>query len=94
MNNGNPRDQLDLLLHIEKLTEELNKRMNGHSRTAIKRYPLTFGILALFGIVAVSEGAKGLIEKVDVFRNDPFYLLLLGLLLLTALGSVYRKLDK
>jgi hypothetical protein len=94
MKEPSTRDQLDLLLHIERLTEELNRRMSGHSKFALKRYPLTFGIIALFGVIAVSEGAKGLLEEVVFLQNQPLYLFLIGILTLLILGSVYKKLNK
>ena len=94
MIEGNPRDQLDLLLHIEKMTEELNRRMSTHSRFILRRYPLTFAIAALFGVVAVSEGIKGLLEDVVILQANPLYMLLIGLFVLVVLGSVYKKLDK
>lgn len=94
MKEPNTRDQLDLLLHLEKLTEELNRRMNSRSQAVLRRYPLTFTLVALFGIVAVSEGVKGILEKINFFQNNPSYLFIAGLLTLIILGSVYKKLDK
>lgn len=94
MKEDNPRDQLDLLLHLERLTEELNRRMSSPGRFVLRRYPLTFTIAALFGVVAVSEGIKGILEKISIFKNEPFYLLAIGLIILLILGSIYKKLDK
>lgn len=92
--NGNNRDQLDLLLHIERLTEELNKKMSTRSRFLFTRYPLTFAIVLLFGVVAVSEGVKGILEEVVFLHASPWYMFTGGLLLLIVLGVVYKKLDK
>jgi hypothetical protein len=91
--NEPTRDQLDLLLRLERLTEELNRQMSQRSKFVLKRYPLTFGLLALFGVVAVSEGAKGVLEELGLLHS-PAYLLLGGLILLLILGSVYKKLEK
>ncbi len=91
--NEPTRDQLDLLLRLERVTEELNRHMSLRSKFVLKRYPLTFGLLALFGVVAVSEGAKGVLEDLG-FLQSPASLLVGGLLLLLILGSVYKKLDK
>ncbi len=92
--NEPTRDHLDLLLQIEKLTRELNNQMSSRSRFVLRRYPLSFGLLALFGVVAVSEGVKGILERISFLHNEPLYLLGLGLLVLLILGSVYKKLDK
>jgi hypothetical protein len=88
------KNYLDLLLHIERLTEEMNKRMAPHSQNAFKRYPLTFTLLGLFGVVAVSEGLKKILDGISFFQNSPFWLLITGLIILTILGSVYKKLSK
>ncbi len=68
--------------------------MSGTSGRAFKRYPLTFGLLALFGAMMVSEGLKGLLEKIGFLNDQPLYLLFSGLLILLILGSVYKKLNK
>lgn len=94
MNGSNPRDQLDILLQIEKVTSELNKQMSTRSAPVVKRYPLTFAILALFGVVLVSEGVKGILNEWGLLEINPAYVLIIGLIILTILGSVYRKLDK
>ena len=88
------RDEIDLLLHIERLAEELNRQMSTRSQFIVKRYPLTFAIVALAGVVAVSEGVKGLLGEVLVLQENPLYMLLIGLFILLALGSVYKKLNK
>lgn len=94
MNSSNPRDQLDILLQIEKVTSELNRQMSERGAPVVKRYPLTFAILALFGVVLVSEGIKGLLHEWGLLEIRPIYVLAIGLVILTILGSVYRKLDK
>ena len=88
------RDEIDLLLHIERLAEELNRQMSTRSQFIVRRYPLTFAIVALAGVVAVSEGVKGLLGKVLVLQENPLYMLLIGLFVLLALGSVYKKLNR
>jgi hypothetical protein len=94
MKEPGTRDHLDLLLHIERLTEELNDKMNARSKFVLRRYPLTFAIFILFGVVAVSEGVKGIIERVEFLNGHPWTMFLLGLIILLLVGSVYRKLDK
>ncbi|MBP9771593.1 MAG: hypothetical protein KBD16_01570 [Candidatus Pacebacteria bacterium] len=94
MEPNNTRDQLDVLRHIETLAEQMNAQMNARSKSILRRYPLTFALLALFGIVAVSEGAKGILEDVAVFKEHPLLMLVVGIVVLTTLGSLYKKLEK
>jgi hypothetical protein len=92
MKNGDPRDYLDLLRHIESLAEEINNRMALRSRSIVRRYPVTFALLALVGIVAVSEGIKGFLEQIPYLQNSPLTLLFSGLVILAIVGSLYKKL--
>lgn len=93
MEEQDNQHQLDLLLHIERLTEDLNRKMGGHSATAIKRYPITFALLTLFGAALVNEGIKGILKSIGWLEN-PYEQLIAGLIILIILGSVYIKLGK
>jgi hypothetical protein len=85
---------LNILRHIEDLSEEINKKMALNTNPVLRRYRLTFGLLVVFGVVAVSEGAKGLLEESGLFVGHPLYLLITGLGILIITGSLYKKLDK
>ena len=39
---------LDLLHHIEDLSDQINKTMEGTTKPALRRYPLTFAVLVVF----------------------------------------------
>lgn len=94
MNESDPRNQLDLLRHVERLTEQVNSMLGQMSKSVFKRYPLTFAILILFGVIAVSEGAKGILMSLGLLDNNPLYLLFIGLIILTFTGTLYKKLNK
>jgi len=94
MNEPDPRDQLDLLRHVERLTGEVNKVVEQTGRPVFRRYPLTFAILILFGVIAVSEGAKGILKSMGILDGNPLYLLLIGLVILIFTGTLYKKLNK
>lgn len=94
MEDRDIRSQFDVLKHIENLTEGINNKMSKRSVSVLKRYPVTFGILALFGVVSVSEGIKGLLGEVKIFNDSPLLMLIFGLTILLVLGLLYKKLDK
>ena len=85
---------LDILHHMEDLTEQVNDMMVTTTKPAFRRYPLTFAILVLFGVVAVTEGAKGVLEEFSPFANHPWYMLITGLFVLVITGTLYKKLNK
>ena len=85
---------LDILRHIEVLSDKVNSIMALGTKSVFKRYPLTFTILILVGVVAVSEGVKNLLLNMTFFDNHPWRLLFVGLVILIATGTLYKKLDK
>ena len=84
---------LDILKHIEVLTERVNQNMSGRGKVVFQRYPLTFTLLVLFGAVAVGEGVKGILEIIG-FQGHPLYLFALGICILIFTGTLYKKLGK
>ena len=85
---------LDVLQHIEELSRQVNEIMDSRTKTVFRRYPLTFALLVLFGVVAVSEGLKGVLKEIGLLDYNPWYLLAVGLLILVITGKLYKKLDK
>jgi len=94
MEDRDLRNQFDVLKRIENLAEGINSQMSNRSSSVFKRYPITFAILALFGIDAVSVGIKGILEEINIFKENPILMLMFGLVILTVLGLLYKKLDK
>ncbi len=85
---------MDLLKHIESITENINEAVNQRGQFIFRRYPLTFALLILFGVVAVSEGVKGILAQFGILEGNPWELLLIGLAILIFTGTLYKKLDK
>ncbi len=69
---------------IQKLAE---KRHN-----VLARFPLTFSLLATFGLVATFYGFEHLIDNIDVLANNPVILLAVGVITLAVTGTLYNKL--
>ena len=84
----------DPLRHIESLAESTNASMSSRGKNVFRRYPLTFTLLTLFGVTALHEGVKVVLESFHIFEGHPFYLILIGLVVLTITGTLYKKLDK
>jgi len=86
--------EIDILREIESISSHVNDMMAEHGKSVFRRYPLTFTLLALFGVVAVSEGAKGVLESFGIFAGHPWFLLIAGLIVLVITGKLFKKLDK
>ncbi|MCA9323569.1 hypothetical protein KC992_00530 [Candidatus Saccharibacteria bacterium] len=61
-------------------------------KTYSQKYPMVFALGATFGLVSVLYGFEKLIDKVDLFSNNPWILLATGLAVLSVTGSFYNKL--
>ncbi len=57
------------------------------------RFPILIALSATFGLVSVFYGFEKLIDRVDLFVEHPWILLIIGLSLLAVTGRVYQKLD-
>ena len=95
MDNQNEKQiSLDLLKHMENLSNDLNKKIASRTEPVLRRYPIAFGLLILFGGTVLHEGIKGLMKEIGLLEINPLYLLLIGLVILAITGTLYKKLDK
>ena len=89
--------------HIPNIdTEKFNKikevptpvinKISEKKQGVLARFPLLFTLLGAFGLVATFYGFEGLIDKVDLFANNPFILLATGVLTLIFTGTLYKRL--
>lgn len=85
---------VDILKHIEDLSNKINKLMAPRAKTVFRRYPIAFGLLILLGFTALNEGLKGLIRGIGLLEISPWYLIAIGLVILIITGTVYKKLEK
>lgn len=57
-----------------------------------QKYPVFFALGATFGFVATLYGFEKLIDRVDLFVNNPWILLATGIITLSVTGAFYNKL--
>ena len=95
MNKDNEKEiSLDILKHLENLSNKINGIMAYRTKAVFSRYPLTFGLLILFGVVAVGEGIREVFDSFSFFKDNPWYLIIIGLIILTFTGRLYKKLEE
>ena len=85
---------LDVLEHIENLSNQVNEMMASRTKNVFRRYPVAFGLFIICGAIAVHEGLKGLMEDFGFLDISPWYLIITGLVILTITGTLYKKLEK
>ena len=62
-------------------------------KTYAQRYPAVFALGGTFGFVATLYGFEKLIDRVDLFVNNPWILLATGIAILFVTGAFYNKLQ-
>jgi hypothetical protein len=70
---------------IEKIVE---KRVS-----AERRFPFVITLMVAFGLVSTFYGFEKIIDRIDLFANNPWILLVTGLTLLAVTGTIYKKLS-
>lgn len=62
-------------------------------KTYAQKYPALFALGGTFGFVATLYGFEKLIDRVDLFVNNPWILLATGISILLVTGAFYNKLQ-
>ncbi len=83
----------DPIQQMEALVREVHDVIGARSKPVLKRYPLTFAILLVFSLSAISYGFEIIVEHIAFFDRHPWTLLVGGVLLLFITGSLYRWLE-
>lgn len=73
---------------IQREEEQVRRIRDTYSQ----KYPLLFALGATFGLVSVLYGFEKLIDRIDLFTNNPWILLATGLVVLSLTGTFYNKL--
>lgn len=78
--------------HITKKQEKILTMLKEERNLAQQKFPLPYALLATFGLVCVFAGFYKIIDEIDSLRNNPFALILVGVLILITTGAAYKKL--
>lgn len=82
--NHNPLTEvidIELLKKIDRKRENINNK-----------FPLWSALAATFGVVSIFYGFEKIINEIPVLSNNPWILLVVGLAILIATGTTYKKL--
>lgn len=86
----NKLPNIDPLADFEKATEDLHKIAEENSKPVAKKYPLTFSFLGLIGFLLVLYGFERTLDAIPIFKDNPFTILVLGLLILLVTGGTFK----
>ena len=84
----------DPIQQAEKVVKEMHDNAGKITQPVLKRYPLLFTFLILFGVSATMNGFKILVEDIPIFHEHPGYMMLAGIIVLLFTGKLYKSLAK
>lgn len=73
--------------------KEILKKLDRTRLGAKTRFPLLTALFATFGAVTLLAGFQAALARIEFLHNNPWLLVITGLLILTVTGTVYKKLD-
>ncbi|MCA9332471.1 hypothetical protein KDA00_01210 [Candidatus Saccharibacteria bacterium] len=77
---------------IRQVEQRVVKELEKNRDSAYEKFPLLFTMLGAFGVVATFYGFEHIIDNIDLFADNPFILLGVGVSTLVLTGTLYKKL--
>jgi uncharacterized protein YjeT (DUF2065 family) len=78
--------------HLNKRQERILALLKEERNLAQQKFPLPHALLATFGLVCVFAGFYKIIDEIDLLRNNPIGLIVVGVIILVITGAAYKKL--
>lgn len=83
------KEQLE---HLNRKQERILALLKEERNLAQQKFPLPHALLATFGLVCVFAGFYKVIDEIELLRNNPLGLIVVGVILLIITGAAYKKL--
>jgi hypothetical protein len=80
------------ILPFTDIDDKIIEKTTRRRESIAENYPLTFALVGTFGLISTFYGFEKLIDKVSLFADQPWILLIIGLATLSATGLALRKL--
>ena len=77
---------------IEMTEDKIETVVAPVRRGFVRRFPILFILLVTFGVTATLTGMEQLLLQVEFLNNNPFVVLIIGIVLLVLTGTLYKKL--
>ena len=79
---------------LQKAERELQATMEPIRRSVLERFPILFTLLTAFGVAAVFFGFERILSEIAFLNNRPWLILLLGIIVLSSTGTLYKMLGR
>ena len=81
------------ILPFTDVDDKIIEKARQKRESVAERYPMTFALVGTFGLVSTFYGFEKMIDRVQLFVNHPWILLILGIGTLSVTGLALRKLS-
>ena len=86
-------NKIDPLKDLEKIANDIHIIAKKNQTPVLKKYPLTFSFLSLVGFAMVMYGLEETFNMVSFFKSNPPMVLFIGLIILLATGTAFKRLQ-
>ncbi len=83
----------DPIKKAEEIVKNVHDEAGKYTRPVLRRYPLIFSFLIVFGVAAILHGFELWADHINLFEEHPTYLMLIGILILLFTGTLYKSLQ-
>lgn len=77
---------------MSKATQEMDGYIAPIRSSVLNRYPIVFSLLTTFGVATTFLGFEKIVSNIAFLDQHPIIMLLLGICILAATGTLYKKL--
>lgn len=81
-----------LSVSVSQVESEIEKTVSPVRHEFLKKFPVPFLLLVTAGLTATMNGLERLLLELPILQNHPSIMLIIGLILLTITGTLYKKL--
>ena len=78
---------------MNKAAKDVDGYMTPLRTSVITRYPIIFSLLTTFGVATTFLGFEKIVSQITFLDQHPFIMLILGVGILAATGTLYKKLS-
>jgi uncharacterized integral membrane protein len=78
---------------VTKATTEVDTYISPIRTSVLKRFPILFSLLTTLGVATTFLGFEKIVSTIPFLDQNPFVMLILGISILAATGTLYKKLS-
>jgi protein-S-isoprenylcysteine O-methyltransferase Ste14 len=78
---------------VQKIERQIDKSAQPIRQSVFSRFPILFTLATTFGVAATFFGFERMLQEISFLNNRPWLILLLGILVLSVTGTLYKVLS-